>query len=116
LDLAKVLDGERYLEGTFTFRHKTVGVYDVGKAAVVQTEATMVDDTGKEYVKIVSSAFHRDAGGFGGERPPKQSVDATPPPRSPDKVTVFKTLRQQAVIYRLSGDYNPLVRCLRRVE
>ena len=64
LDLSKVLDGERYLEvinpipidgGNFKFRNKTVGVYDVGKAAVVKSESVMLDDAGKEYVKIVSS-------------------------------------------------------------
>ncbi|TPX34913.1 hypothetical protein SmJEL517_g02606 [Synchytrium microbalum] len=116
LDLSKVLDGERYfevinpipLEGKFQFRNKITGVYDVGKAAVVQSEGTMIDASGKEYVKIVSSAFYRDAGGFGGEKPPKPSSDATPPARAADKSISLPTLKQQAVIYRLSGDYNPL--------
>jgi hypothetical protein len=67
-------------------RSRTSNVYDVGKAAIVESENILMDKSGKEYVKMVGQAFFRDAGGFGGPRPPKQSPDATPPQRSPDKV------------------------------
>ncbi|KAI9016721.1 HotDog domain-containing protein [Hyaloraphidium curvatum] len=116
LDPAKVLDGDRYveiinplpLEGEFTVTSKVTGVYDVGKAAILENEAIMTDAAGKQYAKIVSQAFYRDAGGFGGPRPPKPSLDATKPDRAPDMVVSAKTSPTQAQIYRLSGDYNPL--------
>lgn len=116
LDPAKVLDGERFLEiinpipveGEFTIVSKVTGVYDVGKAAIVETTQTFEDASGKPYVRIVSSAFYRDAGGFGGPRPPKPSLDATKPNRPADKTITFKTSPTQAHVYRLSGDYNPL--------
>ncbi|TPX30246.1 hypothetical protein SmJEL517_g06152 [Synchytrium microbalum] len=116
LDLSKVVDGERYieilnplpLEGKFRFRTKITGVFDTGKATVVQSEATMIDANSKEYAKVLSSTFYRDAGGFGGEKPPKPSLDSIPPPRPADNSLSLPTLKQQAVIYRLSGDYNPL--------
>lgn len=67
LDPAKVLDGERYLEimnplpleAEMTVTSRVTGVYDVGKAAILENEAVFTDASGKPYVKIVSSAFYR---------------------------------------------------------
>ncbi|KXS19972.1 hypothetical protein M427DRAFT_28831 [Gonapodya prolifera JEL478] len=116
LDPAKVLDGERFieilnplpLEGELIARSRTSNVYDVGKAAILENETLLVDKSGKPYVKMVGQAFFRDAGGFGGPRPPKQGPEATPPSRPAEKVIAFKTSPTQAQVYRLSGDYNPL--------
>lgn len=66
----------------------------------------MFSKDGKDYVRIVSSAFYRDAGGFGGPRP--TGKPATMPNRPADKVASAKTSPTQAQVYRLSGDYNPL--------
>ncbi|TPX32924.1 hypothetical protein SmJEL517_g04105 [Synchytrium microbalum] len=116
IEPGKGLDGERYIEiirpmplgGDFLIKTKTTGVYDVGKAAIIETENLITDKNGVEYVKLVGQGFIRDAGGFGGPRPPKPSLDTQIPNRPADKVVTYKTLQQQAVIYRLSGDYNPL--------
>jgi len=51
--------------------------------------------------------FARGEGGFGGDRGPSGARNV-PPDRKPDKSVSFKTLPQQALIYRLSGDMNPL--------
>ncbi|KAJ3338113.1 hypothetical protein HDU93_009984 [Gonapodya sp. JEL0774] len=116
LDPAKVLDGERSIEilaplplgGELVARSRTTNVYDVGKAAILESETLILDKQGKPYVRLSGSAFFRDAGGFGGPRPPKQGPESTPPTRAADKVLSFKTSPTQAQIYRLSGDYNPL--------
>ncbi|KXS18725.1 MaoC-like dehydratase [Gonapodya prolifera JEL478] len=117
LDPTKVLDGERSiefyeaipLEADLVIRSRISNVYDVGKAAILENETQLVDpESGKTFVKMVGQAFFRDAGGFGGARPPKQNADATVPKRNPDKTITFKTNWNQAHIYRLSGDYNPL--------
>jgi acyl dehydratase len=54
-----------------------------------------------------SSIFVRGEGGFGGDRGPSGATHV-PPDRKPDKSVSYKTLPQQALIYRLSGDMNPL--------
>ena len=67
--------GERYIEiikplpiagGDFLIKSRTTGVYDVGKAAIIETEQILTDKSGQEYVKMVGQGFIRDAGGFGG--------------------------------------------------
>jgi acyl dehydratase len=73
---------------------------------VVATES--VDKaSGKVLFRGQSSIFVRGEGGFGGERGPSGAKNV-PPDRKPDKSVSYKTLPQQALIYRLSGDMNPL--------
>ena len=72
---------------------------------MVATES--VDEKGKVLFRATSSIFVRGEGGFGGDRGPSGAKNA-PPDRTPDKSVSYKTLPQQALIYRLSGDMNPL--------
>ncbi|MEM7409065.1 MAG: MaoC/PaaZ C-terminal domain-containing protein [Myxococcota bacterium] len=90
---------------------KTTGhipeIYDKGKAALVIMESTASDaDSGEKLFTNRFSLFIRGEGGFGGESGPKAGNQ--PPDRAPDGVVVRDTLPQQALIYRLSGDMNPL--------
>ena len=64
------------------------------------------DEAGKPLFTNRFSLFLRGEGGFGGESGPKAGNVA--PDRGPDGVIETKTLPQQALIYRLSGDKNPL--------
>ena len=83
------------------------GIYDKGSGALVVTENAAVDAaTGEPLVTSRSSAFIRGEGGFGGER----GTDAPweRPDREPDHRVVQPTRPEQALIYRLSGDRNPL--------
>ena len=82
-------------------------IYDKGKAALVIMESTATDaDSGEKLFTNRFSLFIRGEGGFGGESGPKAGNQ--PPDRAPDGVITRETLPQQALIYRLSGDMNPL--------
>jgi len=84
------------------------GIYDKGKGALVVVEAKTSDDKGEPLFDNVFSIFVRGEGGFGGERGP-EAVKADPPAgAAPDFEVVAPTTREQALLYRLSGDVNPL--------
>jgi (3R)-3-hydroxyacyl-CoA dehydrogenase / 3a,7a,12a-trihydroxy-5b-cholest-24-enoyl-CoA hydratase / enoyl-CoA hydratase 2 len=110
-----LLHGEQYTEvrkHPIPIKCKTVNkpaikaIYDKGKSALALLECTTYDDKGNELFYNVVSLFMRGEGGFGGESGPKPANEA--PDRAPDTVVEMKTLPQQALIYRLSGDMNPL--------
>src|SRR5690606_4055650 len=82
------------------------GVYDKGKAGVVVTESRATLD-GEPLYTTRSSAFIRGEGGFGGDRGPSGPQNV-PPERDPDHEVTYQTLPEQALIYRLNGDRNPL--------
>jgi len=64
------------------------------------------DESGQPLFTNRFSLFLRGEGGFGGEKGPKAGNEA--PSREPDGRIETRTLPQQALIYRLSGDKNPL--------
>jgi acyl dehydratase len=89
---------------------RVTGLVDKGpdKGALLMTEGTVRDKTSGEVVcTLTSTAFCRADGGFGGPSGPVQSPH-TIPTTSPQHVCDLPTLPQAALIYRLSGDYNPL--------
>ncbi|HEX5752694.1 MAG TPA: SDR family NAD(P)-dependent oxidoreductase [Archangium sp.] len=113
--LDRVLHGEQYTEllrplpAKATLRHKgrIKDIFDKGKNALVVTEVTSYDaQTGEPLVRNEITTFVRGAGGWGGERGPV--TDIPPPERAPDAVITEKTHENQALLYRLSGDWNPL--------
>jgi acyl dehydratase len=95
-------------EGTLKASGKIAAIYDKGKGAVIVSETESVDaKTGELLFRTRSSAFIRGAGGFGGDRGPSGPLNEAPS-RKPDHEVSYKTLPEQALIYRLSGDRNPL--------
>ncbi len=110
-----VLHGEQRIElyapipssGTLTTTPTIRAIYDKGKGALLVVDAETVDSKGKLLFKNTFGAFARGEGGFGGERGPSGPKNV-PPERKPDAVVEMATLPQQALIYRLSGDRNPL--------
>jgi len=113
---AMLLHGEQTVEilnnlptsGNFVHKSKIIGFYDKGKGAVLVTEGLLVDPkSSKTYVRLTSSSFIRGLGGFGGDKGPSGDVNI-PPKRTPDVIHEDPTSTDQAKIYRLSGDYNPL--------
>ncbi|MDT5075243.1 MAG: hypothetical protein QOH82_4563 [Mycobacterium sp.] len=81
-------------------------IWDKGKAAVIWSETTVTTLDGDPLWTQKRSIFARGEGGFGGERGP--STSAAPPDRAPDGELSIPTLPQQALLYRLCGDRNPL--------
>lgn len=81
-------------------------VYDKGKGALYLLKTTTRTKEGEELYENIFSIFCRGEGGFGGDKGPE--VGNNPPNRPPDFVHEEKTLPIQNLIYRLSGDFNPL--------
>jgi acyl dehydratase len=102
------LAGPLPVEGTLRATGKIAAVYDKGSGAVVVSETEAVDaSTGKLLFKTRSAAFIRGAGGFGGDRGPSGPINQ-PPARKADHEVTYRTAPEQALLYRLSGDRNPL--------
>jgi len=64
-------------------------------------------ENGEDYCTLITTILCRGDGGFGGPKKPSPKTDPVPD-REPDEVCDLPTSPQQALIYRLSGDYNPL--------
>ncbi len=95
------------VEGSATVQSRVVNMYDKGKAAVVvmAAEAHLAD--GSPLYTTTMSAFIRGEGGWGGDRGPSGAQN-DPPARRPDHQVTYQTGIAQALVYRLSGDRNPL--------
>lgn len=109
-----LVHGEQYLQlfkpvpanATITSHMKIANIYDKGSGMLVVTHVESVDEKGEKVAFQESSMFIRGMGGFGGERGTSSGV--TIPERAPDATEEQITLPIQALIYRLSGDINPL--------
>jgi acyl dehydratase len=96
------------VEATVTLQQKVVAMHDKGSAAVVVLETTATDEVdGRPMYTVIASLFIRGEGGWGGERGPSGPQNA-PPDRTPDHQITYQTSPDQALIYRLNGDRNPL--------
>jgi acyl dehydratase len=102
LVLHKALPARAKVENT----GRVSDVFDKGKGALVVVETETKDESGELLCTNRFSAFIRGEGGFGGESGPAPGNEA--PAREPDVVAESQTLPQQALLYRLSGDKNPL--------
>ena len=94
-------------EAEATVQDKVVAMYDKGKAAVVVTEAETKLKTGELLWTTRSSVFIRGEGGWDGDRGPSGPQNE-PPAKAPDHEVTLQTSPDQAFVYRLSGDRNPL--------
>lgn len=92
---------------TVTLHRSIPAMYDKGKAAVVVTQIDASDQSGEPVYSTSSWLFIRGAGGWGGDRGPSGPV-TIPPDRAPDHCETYTTSRDQAFVYRLNGDRNPL--------
>ena len=117
-----LLHGEQYLEirkfpiptsAKLVSYPKLIEVVDKGNAAILFSGTTTKDaNTGEDVFYNESAVFVRGSGGFGGPSKGTDRGPATaaykPPQRAPDNVVEEKTSPDQAALYRLSGDRNPL--------
>jgi acyl dehydratase len=118
VDWVKVLHGEQGLvlhkplpaEATVVATNKVTEIIDkgAGKGALLLQERTVTDQaSGDKLATLYSTTFARGDGGFGGPATGARPVHSLPE-RAPDLTCDLPTLPQAALIYRLSGDYNPL--------
>ncbi len=94
--------------GTFRSVAEVTAIHDKGKGAVVVVQTRTSDDQGAPVFDNVASIFVRGAGGFGGERGPEAVPHDPPEGLAPDFEVTEATAPEQAALYRLSGDLNPL--------
>jgi acyl dehydratase len=118
IDWVRIVNGEQSVtlhqplkgQNTVTGTQRLIEVIDkgAGKGALVLTERKVADKaTGALIATVTQTTFCRADGGFGG--PPRQSPEPHPiPARTPDVVCDLPTRPESALIYRLSGDRNPL--------
>jgi acyl dehydratase len=117
VDWRKVLHGEQGLvlhaplpaEGTIIGRTRIIEIFDKGdKGSLMLSERDVIDKaSGKVLATLSATAVLRGDGNFGGPAGPVPPPHALPD-REPDACLDLPTLPQAALIYRLSGDYNPL--------
>ncbi|MDB5484271.1 MAG: MaoC-like dehydratase, partial [Tardiphaga sp.] len=112
-----VVDGERDITfhkpmpvaANITADSSVLGVYDKGKdkGVVIRHKTVLKDERGAELATLVASRFARGDGGFGGPSEGQPEAHAMPA-RAPDKTVDITTRPDQALVYRLCGDRNPL--------
>jgi acyl dehydratase len=85
---------------------KFTDIWDKGKAAVIWSQTTATTPGGTPLWTQKRSIFARGEGGFGGERGP--STSSEPTERAPDFELAIPVSPQQALLYRMCGDRNPL--------
>ncbi len=117
INYAMVVHGEQKLTlykpmpvaAKITTDSRVVGAWDKGegKGAIIVTETNIAEKGGDKLCTLTSTIFARGDGGFGG---PREGAPAphTLPERAPDMSIDAQTLPDQALLYRLSGDRNPL--------
>ena len=114
INLAQVVHGSQEISvtgplpasGTATLRTRVTDVWDKGKAAVIWQEGRATAEDGSPLWTARSSIFVRGEGGWGGDRGTSTKVEL--PDREPDCDAAYDVTPQQALLYRLCGDRNPL--------
>ncbi|MCD4525185.1 MaoC family dehydratase [Nocardioides sp. cx-173] len=114
LDLAQVVHGSQSIStagplptsGSATVSTRISDVWDKGTAAVIWQEGVATSPSGQELWTTRSSIFVKGEGGWGGHRGTSEKV--APPDRAPEVDATYDVTAQQALLYRLCGDRNPL--------
>jgi acyl dehydratase len=83
------------------------GIYDLRRMAQSTVRTETRDEHGALVCETEWTIMYLKDGGFGGPPPPK-SPKIRPPEREPDWMVEDTTTAEQALLYRLSGDHNPL--------
>ena len=116
------IDAERYLElvkplpisGSVFVRSRVIGIHPRGRGnGFVEFESNVIDADGEVYVKMVNGSFRRGVKKLGDIEPfdgsgQTYSQKLAVPDRAPDVLVRNRIADNQAHVYRLSGDYNPL--------
>tara|TARA_R110002073_G_scaffold177151_3_gene335001 strand:+ start:35886 stop:38915 length:3030 start_codon:yes stop_codon:yes gene_type:complete len=111
----RLLHGEQYTEvirplpphAKLVHKSNVKSIYDKGKNALVTYETKSYDENDNLMMVNELTAVIRGAGGWGGDRGPSEPKNIAPEGK-PDFVTEQNIGANQALLYRLSGDWNPL--------
>lgn len=114
VDLLKLVLGIQTLQilrpipvnATTIVRERIANVFDKGSGALIARETNGYDLDGQQLWSTTMNMFAKGEGGFGGDRGP--SFRQVFPARAPDLVVETSILPQQALLYRLCGDRNPM--------
>ncbi|GEP37378.1 3-alpha,7-alpha,12-alpha-trihydroxy-5-beta-choles t-24-enoyl-CoA hydratase [Nocardioides psychrotolerans] len=114
INLAQVVHGSQSItvngplptSGEATIRVHISDIWDKGKAAVIWQEGVATAPSGEELWTVRSSIFVKGEGGWGGDRGSSEKIGL--PDRPADTDTTYDVTPQQALLYRLCGDRNPL--------
>jgi len=116
-DLAMVVHGAQRVRlqaalppsGTLTTVATIRGMYDLRRLAVLLVDTETKNEKGEKLFEATSQIIFRGEGGFGGDTPPKEEKVAEIPKGQPADWRIEEaTTPEQALLYRLSGDLNPL--------
>jgi acyl dehydratase len=117
LNRVMVVDGERDITfhqplpvaAHITADSSVVEVYDKGKdkGVVISHQTVLKNEKGEKLATLVASRFARGDGGFGGPNLTQPDPHKSPS-RAPDTTIDIVTRPDQALVYRLCGDRNPL--------
>ena len=113
-NLAALLHGEQHIElhqpvpasGSAIATGEVLGIYDKGKAALVMIQTSVRDHDQNPMWTTRAGLFISGEGGWGGDRGPANAWQL--PERGADQVVGYDTRADQALLYRLNGDRNPL--------
>ncbi|MBN1803309.1 MAG: MaoC family dehydratase N-terminal domain-containing protein [Candidatus Lokiarchaeota archaeon] len=113
---SKILHGEMAIDlyqpfppqATIQRETEITGIYDKGKGALIVMKSSGHLESGEHIYDATYGFFYRGEGGFGGEPGPKNEIDPPPEGVDPDFSVTYGTTENQAVLYRLNGDPNPL--------
>ncbi|MBU2550563.1 MAG: MaoC family dehydratase N-terminal domain-containing protein [Proteobacteria bacterium] len=117
INMFATLHGEQHIKwfaptptrGTLLNTAVWTKVYDKGDSgAMLHMQVDTTDDKGNLIFQNNMVAVDRSAGNFGGDRGPKTAKLMPPEGKAPDFSVNYTTGPNQAALYRLSGDYNPL--------
>lgn len=114
-DLSGVVHGSQKIvlhrpfapEGKLTTVGIVEGIYDLRRMAQSTVRTETRDEAGELVCETEWTIMYLKDGGFGGAAPPR-SPKIRPPERAPDWVVEDTTSKEQALLYRLTGDHNPL--------
>lgn len=100
--------GQMPPQGTLTTQAEIAAIHDAKRLAflTVRTATTLVN--GPPLFETIWSVIVRGEGGFGGPPPPKTDDVRPPADVLPDFAYEHATRPEQSLLYRLSGDINPL--------
>jgi len=122
LDLARQVEGSRFLhgeqmvrlhhpippQGKIILKGRVVDVFDKSKAAVIHFASQGHTEDGEHLFDVEHVAFHLGGGGFGGDPGPRAEPLNPPQGVEPSFHISYRIPENQAALYRLSGDLNPL--------